>query len=268
MIKQKIYLLALLIATTANVKGQGFQPPETKMPATLVNDFIRMHMQYPKEAIKNKEEGTVLILFNINKEGIVSDVKFQKSVSPLVDSAALKLFNLVLWEPAKYMGKNVAGNSEFKIRYKIKHYKSLVRKRGYDQFRLPFEPISTSRKIYTIKELDIAPEAITDSSYQSIHDFIIDNIKIPEAALKLHLTGEVKLRFVIETNGLPSNIMVIEPMGGGCTEEAERIVEMIRWMPGIKDNEAVRTSYNLSFTFKPPDEIKSKHIPNQSNPGI
>jgi TonB family protein len=268
MIKQRIYLLALLFATAANLKSQGFQPPETRMSGTLVNDFIKMHMQYPEEAIKNKEEGIVLILFNINKEGVISDIKFQKSVSPLVDSAALRLFNLVLWEPAKYMGRPVDGSGEFKIRYKIKHYKSLVKKRGYDQFRLPFEPISTAQKIYTIKELDIAPEAITDSSYQSIRDFIVENIQIPEAALKLHLTGEVKLRFIIETNGLPSNIMVIEPLGGGCTEEAERIVEMIRWIPGIKSNEAVRTCYNLSFTFKPPDEIKSKHIPNQSNPGI
>jgi protein TonB len=133
---------------------------------------------------------------------------------------------------------------------------------------LPFEPVSSSLTIYTVKELDKAPEALLDSTYKSAQEFITQNLVLPEAALKLNLIGYVKLRFVIEPNGLPSNLMVIEPLGGGCTEEAIRIVQLLKWFPGIKNQEAVRTCYNLSFKFDPADEIKSKVIPNQSNTGI
>jgi TonB family protein len=265
---RKIFSFLFLFLSVNIIFGQDYQSPETQMPKNLISNFIRMHMQYPEQALKNNEEGTVTIDFTVNNAGEVISKKIAKSVSPTVDSAALRLFSLILWEPAKYLGESVEGESDFKVKYNIKHYQSLVKKRGYDQFLSPYKPVSTSLRIYTVKELDKAPEAIIDPTYKSVREFIISNLSIPEAALKLNVTGIVKLRFIIEANGLPSNIMVIQPLGGGCTEEAIRITQIIKWIPGIKDGEAVRTSYNLSFTFKPSDEIKNKEIPNQSNPGI
>jgi len=263
-----IFTFLFLIFSVKFLSGQVYQPPKPKMTKNLVNDFIRAQMQYPEQARKNNEEGTVLIDFKVDKAGNIISRNVTRSVSPVIDSAAVRLFSLILWEPAKYSGEPVEGESEFKLKYNIKRYESLVKKRGYDQFLLPYEPVSSSFRIFTVKELDKAPEAIIDPAYHSIKDFILQNLTLPEAAQKLHLAGEVRLQFIIETNGLPSNIMIIQPLGGGCTEEAIRITQMIGWNPGIKDGEAVRTCYNLSFIFKPPDEIKSKEIPNQSNPGI
>lgn len=268
MIIRTSILSVILFSFLMYLNGQGYQPPHTRMPNNIVKAFIQMHMEYPASAIAKHEEGTVLISFTISKDGRVTDVEIDKSISTAVDSAAVHLFNRILWEPAKYLGKPIDGQSDFKIKYNIKRYTSTVKKRGYDEIPLPFEPISNSLKIYTVKELDKAPEANIDSTYNSAQDFITQNLVLPDAALKLNLTGFVKLRFVVEPNGLPSNIMVIEPLGGGCTEEAIRIVQEIKWLPGIKNNEAVRTCYNLSFKFDPADEIKNKHIPNQSNSGI
>lgn len=263
-----VTIAIFLSFTLPNLNGQGYQAPQTRMPNNLIKSFIQSHMVYPEEAIAHKEEGTVIIVFDIDKNGKLSNTKVTKSVSKEVDSAAVKLFELILWNPSTYLGKTMDGSSEFKIKYNIKRYETLVKKRGYTQIQLPYEPLSKSLKIYTVKELDVAPEAIYDSTYKSPQDFITQNLVLPDAALKLNMTGDVKLRFLIEVNGLPSNIMVIEPLGGGCTEEAIRIVQLMKWIPGIKNNEAVRTCYNLSFKFDPADEIKSKHIPNQSNSGI
>lgn len=264
----RIILGSFLVLLSFLAFGQGYQAAETRMPNNLIKDFIQMHIEYPDEAFKNKEEGVVFINFKINKEGSVSEITIDQSVSKSVDDAALKLFNRILWKPATYLGKPIDGESNFKIKYNIKRYVSLTKKRGYDKIPLPHEPISELLEIYTVKELDKAPEAIINDNYSSVQEFITQNLKLPDAALKLNLTGYVKIRFIIEPYGLPSNIMVIEPLGGGCTEEAIRIVQMIKWMPGIKHNEAVRTCYNLAFKFDPANEIKSKHIPNQSNTGI
>lgn len=265
---RKISGLFFLFFSFNLIFGQGYQPPETRMPNNLIKDFIRMHMQYPEKAIKNHEEGMILIDFRVDEAGTVTLKKITKSVSPTVDTAALRLFGLILWKPAEYFNRPVEGERQFKIKYNIKHYRSLVKKRGYDQFSLPYEPVSSSLQIFTVKELDKAPEAIIDPAYRSVREFILSNLTIPEAALKIHLTGKVKLRFIIEANGLPSNIMVVQPLGGGCTEEAIRITQLLKWVPGILNGEGVRTYYTLSFTFNPSDEIKSKQIPNQSNPGI
>jgi len=259
-------ILMLLFVRETN--GQGYEAPKTKMTQTLLKDFIRTHMEYPAPAVNAKKEGVVEITYHLDKNGKVTDTHITRSVSPEVDSSALKLFRLILWEPAKQYGLPVNSESTFKIRYNIKKYRSWVKKRKYDSIPLPYRPVSSSLKIYSLKELDQVPTPILQGSYPSLQDFIVSQLKMPEDAVKLHITGTVKLRFVIETNGFPSNIVVIEPLGGGCSEEAVRVVQMIRWMPGIKNNEAVRTCYDLSFTFRPPDELRDKNIPNQTNSGL
>lgn len=248
--------------------GQAYLPPQPRMSKIVLKDFINMHIEYPSQALINKEEGVVRIRFNIDKEGNISNQKISASVSGLLDSAAIRLFSMILWEPAKYYGKATDGEGEFKLKYSIGKYNSIAKKRGYDHIPVPFEPIDRSGKIFTVKELEKAPAAILDSTYPSVQEFIGKNLDFPEAAAKLSIAGDVKLRFVIEPNGLPSNIMVIQAVGGGCTEEAIRIVQQIRWMPGIKNATAVRTCYNISIKFDPADELRNKHIPNQSNTGI
>ena len=78
------------------LNGQGYQAPHTRMPNNIVKDFIQMHMEYPASAIANNEEGTVLISFTISKEGKISNIKIEKSVSNSVDSAAIHLFKRIL----------------------------------------------------------------------------------------------------------------------------------------------------------------------------
>ncbi len=268
MIFNRYFFALVFILFMQNVQGQEYDPPATRMPGNLVDDFIRMHIVYPEEAVKNDEQGVVIISYDINKEGKITHTGILRSVSPSVDSAALRLFRLILWKPAKKLGKPVNGRGEFKIKYNIKRYRSLVRKRGYDTISLPGLSVSPSLKICSLKDVDKAPVPIIDPKYKSLQDYITANLVMPEAAFKLHLTGVVKLRFVVETNGLPSNIIVIEPLGGGCTEEAVRVVQLIRWNPAVKNNQAVRCCYNLSFKFEPPGEIKNKNIVNQSNSGI
>jgi hypothetical protein len=119
-----------------------------------------------------------------------------------------------------------------------------------------------------MKSLEAPPRAILDSNYTSVHEYIRANLLFPEAAQKLNIEGEVKLRFVVEITGLPSNISILQPVGGGCTEEAIRILKLIRWMPGIVDGKGVRTCYYLNIRFDAAEELKNKYIPNQNTSGI
>ena len=261
-----IVLFSLLLLQ--NTQGQTYEPPKTRTSKPLIKDFIRMHMEYPEDALSAGDEGVVTISFTTDEKGVVSGTQVTRSVSSSVDSAAVRLFNLILWEPAKNSGIPVSSEYEFSIKYNIKKYKSWVKKRGYDKIRLPYEPTSTSLKIYSLKQLDKLPQAIVDPEYATVQEYIANKLIMPDAAIKLNLTGTVALRFVIETNGLPSNIMIKEPLGGGCSEEAIRVVQTIRWVPGIKDGEAVRTCYDIKLNFRPPGELKSKQIPNQGNSGL
>lgn len=260
------FLLANITMMTALC--QTSEPPKPRMTKMLIREFLNMHMQYPEIAFNNGEQGTIRIAFDTDREGKVTGRKVIESVSLEVDSSALSLFDLILWKPAKYYGKPKNGKGEFKLKYNISKYESLVKKRGYDRIPLPYEPIDLSGAIYSIKDLDVPPNAILDSNYSSVSEFITANMDFPEAAAKLNIEGDVKLRFVIETNGLPSNISILQTVGGGCTEEAIRILNLLEWMPGVNTGDGVRTCYYLTIKFDAAEELKNKYIPNQTSSGI
>ena len=59
------------------------------------------------------------------------------------------------------------------------------------------------------------------------------------------------VNFIVEPDGSVSDIRVLRGIGGGCDEEAVRIVEsMPKFKPGMQNGEAVRVSYTVPVNFK------------------
>jgi TonB family protein len=266
--QNRIYIIIIALLCWCTSFGQSTDPPKPRMTKSLMREFLNMHMCYPEKAYHADEKGTVKISFKADNEGRILERHVVQSASPAIDSSALKLFDLILWEPATYYGKPKAGTGEFKIKYSTSKYESLVKKRGYDKLPSPYNPVDPSGKVYSTKDLDDQPRPLLDSGYRSLPEFITASMVFPEAAAKLNIEGEVKLRFVIEASGLPSNVTVLQPVGGGCTEEAIRILNLIKWMPGIQEDMGVRTCFYLTIKFDAAGELKNKYIPNQSSSGI
>jgi protein TonB len=60
----------------------------------------------------------------------------------------------------------------------------------------------------------------------------------------------VYLNFVVEKDGSITNVTVLRPIGGGCDEEAVRVIEnMPKWKPGLQHGKPVRVSFNLPVKF-------------------
>lgn len=56
-------------------------------------------------------------------------------------------------------------------------------------------------------------------------EFIAKNIKYPPMARESGIQGRVFVNFVVEPDGRVSNVKVLRGIGGGCDEEAIRVVE-------------------------------------------
>ena len=101
--------------------------------------------------------------------------------------------------------------------------------------------------IYEVVEVD--PEF--PGGIESLYKYLAENIKYPEQAKKDGIEGRVFVRFVVEPNGTVSNTEVLRGIGGGCDEEALRVVgSMPRWTPGTVGGKAVRVHFNLPIVFK------------------
>jgi protein TonB len=86
---------------------------------------------------------------------------------------------------------------------------------------------------------------------QKLMEFIAKGIKYPQIARETGIQGRVFVGFVIEPDGSVSNVKVLRGIGGGCDEEAMRVVKsMPKWKPGKQRGKAVRVSYMLPVNFK------------------
>jgi tetratricopeptide (TPR) repeat protein len=89
----------------------------------------------------------------------------------------------------------------------------------------------------------------------AMSDFLRATLRYPAAARDSNISGRVVLQFVVEKNGFLTNIKTMKGVGGGCTEEAKRIVNAmneleIRWVPGEIAQKQVRSIFTLPISFK------------------
>ncbi len=263
----KITGLFLVMIPLNALLAQSTSPPATQMTHAVYKNFLELFMDYPDDALNKKQEGTVNIVFVADKNGKVSHREVKTGVSREIDSTALAIFDLLLWLPAKESGQEVESTGIYTLEFKKKKFMRLSKKRGYLHPPKNYLPYDSSGTIYPLKKTEQAPVFHLNDSTTSLSEFIYSHLTYPPNADKLGIVGDVKINFVVEINGLPSNIVAQEFVGGGCAEEAIRLVEATRWKPGMVDNRHVRTHYSLVISFQK-GEHKGKHIPNQSNSGI
>ena len=82
-------------------------------------------------------------------------------------------------------------------------------------------------------------------------EFVAKNVKYPQIARETGIQGRVFVNFVVEPDGSVSNVSVLRGIGGGCDEEAMRVVKtMPKWKPGKQRGQPVRVQYMLPVNFK------------------
>ena len=125
-----------------------------------------------------------------------------------------------------------------------------------EQEEIPFEATNVDEsapldantdEVFKVVEVD--PEF--PGGVEALYKYLADNIKYPEQAKKDGVQGRVFVRFVVEADGTVAEAEVLRGIGGGCDEEALRVVNaMPKWKPGTVDGKPVRTQYNLPITFR------------------
>ena len=117
--------------------------------------------------------------------------------------------------------------------------------------QVPSKERTTSREskkeiIYTVvEEMPEFPGG--DAALQK---FIRDNIKYPALAKEKGISGKVYLSFTVDKDGTVKDIKVVRGVGGGCNEEAIRIVKLMpKFKPGRQSGKNIACQMTLPFNF-------------------
>jgi len=261
------YFLSFILATLlfSSVFSQIDTPPKPYGGNTLMKQFICNEMIYPSAAMEEKIQGTVEVSITIMQDGRALNHHVTQAVDPELDAEALRISKLLLFYPAVKNGSFVIEKVKVPVKFNIRKYKRNCKNIGLEDFEPYTGPVDTSLKIYPTKSVDQAPVPVFKDPSMNFGKYISENLKYPEIAYTQSITGDVELSFIVETSGRISNIEVINPLGGGCTEEAIKLINQLLWNPGMRKGEAVRTMLSAKISFSLDNNSNHKYLPNNNN---
>jgi periplasmic protein TonB len=108
----------------------------------------------------------------------------------------------------------------------------------------PAEP--TIVPIYGVQQHPEFPDGNT-----AMYKFLRDNIVYPAVARENGISGTAYVAFVIWTDGSIRNIEGKRGPGGGCLEEAIRVIKLMpNWKPGKQNGKAVPVAFTMPVKFE------------------
>lgn len=111
-------------------------------------------------------------------------------------------------------------------------------------------------KVQSIQEESAAPvfqylEAEPAEGYPNLYDYFAKEIRYPVEALKDSIQGIVSVSFLIDQEGKPVQIKILNSLGLAFDKEAQRLIEnMPVWKPATLNGKPVAAKISLPFTFQ------------------
>lgn len=211
---------------------------------------IQNHLVYPESALAAKKNGKVTVYLDVDKDGIASNYTVRECFDEECCAEAIRLVKQILWIPAKKDGIPIPSKHEYTVEFSAKAYNKMYSKSPKIKVPLDDYKVKNDNKVYELEDLTTAPHPYFSNPNATLNGYFLSEMRYPEQAKELEISGTVILSFTIETDGTVANITVDKSVGGGCDNEAIRLVQDLLWIPGMIDDSLVRTKYQQEITFQ------------------
>ena len=97
------------------------QMPEFPGGMEALINFLSTNIKYPNDAIKQNVGGRVMVMFVVETDGSISNVRVAKRVFPSLDAEAIRVVKTMpKWKPGKEKGRLVRVNYTLPVVFSIK----------------------------------------------------------------------------------------------------------------------------------------------------
>jgi TonB family protein len=245
-----VTLLFISLFTAFNAQVKVELNPDTP-PVNIGGKKQLDHLIYTQLIVPPKliwvDDKIVTIYFTVTKEGKAIDPFFKDNYDAYYQTEGKRILNFLLFEPGKVGGVIVDSYGSITMTFNGERYKESMKERKKLKSNLT-KPQDSTFVIYEVA--DKSPEYYKGDD--ALPGFILDNMEYPSVAKSQNIEGTVQLTFIVETNGFVSNIKAVKGVNGGCTEEAIRIAQLLKWKPAEKNGKYVRykVAYPITFNLK------------------
>ena len=217
-------------------------------------EYVAKNVKYPQEAKDKEIQGRVFVGFVVEKDGSVSTVKVLRGIGGGCDEEAVRVVSsMPKWKPGIKDGKPVRVSYMMPLTFKLSDGQPTKPAQKADVSKPDMKPDKNG--VYQIvEEMPQYP-----GGEQALLKYVSDNITYPQEAKDKEIQGRVFVSFVIEKDGSVNEVKVLRSIGGGCDEEAVRVIKgMPKWKPGKQEGKPVRVSYMMPINFKLSDGQPTK----------
>jgi protein TonB len=88
-----------------------------------------------------------------------------------------------------------------------------------------------------------------EGGLEAFYKFVGKNLKYPKRAQYTHTQGKVYVEFIVDKNGIVSDLKVVKGIGSGCDEEAMRVLALTKWQPGRQRGKPVKVRMTMPLNF-------------------
>jgi protein TonB len=85
---------------------------------------------------------------------------------------------------------------------------------------------------------------------KSFYDYVAQNLEYPVTARRMRIEGKVYIQFIINKDGSLTDFQILKGIGGGCDEEAIRVLKTSpKWNAGKQRGRPVKVKMSLPIMF-------------------
>ncbi|MDM8336782.1 M56 family metallopeptidase [Mediterranea massiliensis] len=219
--------------------------PNGGMPGLM--KYLSDNIRYPEAAKVAGIQGRVTVVFVVDKDGSITNVKTLRGVDAELDKEAIRVISsMPKWIPGMQKGKAV------KVRYTVPV-----------MFRLPNKPVEGKVNEIVVKGVAKPSDNVTGDVYEAVEQmpefpggmaglmqYITKNLRYPEEAKAKGIQGRVTVRVVVNTEGKVTNAEVLRGVDPALDAEALRVASSLPdWKPGMQDGKPVNVRFIFPVNF-------------------
>ena len=213
-----------------------------------IANFLYTNLVYPPLITETLYE-SVVVVFNVDEDGSISNVRVKESVHPDLDKEAISVVQkMPRWKPAMSNGRQVRSKFHVTILFQKIIFENTGDVVCYPE---PESEISQSNEnddqIYNIVQKH--PEF--PGGQKALYEYLKTNLVYPKAVQDSRIQGRVILSFVVEKDGSITNMKILRAVHPLLDAEAIRVVSIMpKWNPATENGKPIRSKFNLPFNFK------------------
>lgn len=87
-------------------------------------------------------------------------------------------------------------------------------------------------------------------SDKALFTYVYMNLKYTDESIKKYIQGEVTISFDVKADSTVTNAMIISGVGYGVDEEVKKLIQTLKFSPGMQNGMAVTMNTMYTFSVK------------------